>query len=339
MGLTVSASCFTRVSLGCALGTGCFGDRRLGAVPHRDTKVGRIANRQFGVFSGPQAVAAGYPRTTIQYRVERGTWLRIIGDTYRSTTTAKVWQQPLVAAYLAVGQPSAFGGEAAWALWGLTERCTEPEVVVPWCRRPRSKAFRVRRTRRYTPRDMLLMGGFHVTSIGRTLLDLAPRLPGDRLESALDAAHRKGLDLSAYDSYLDAAVSAKILGARKLLDLVLLRDPSRPIESEAETLLFRVLRNSRLPLPVPQFWIALRSGRRRLDLAYPDYKVAIEVDSYRHHGSRAAFESDRARDNELAEIGWKCRRITWDMLTTRPEEVQWTVGRSLGLVPAAWRRH
>jgi very-short-patch-repair endonuclease len=67
-----------------------------------------------------------------------------------------------------------------------------------------------------------------------------------------------------------------------------------------------------LPEPVQQHELQLPGRRCRLDLAYPDYKVAIEVDGWAHHGPRSAFESDRARGNDIAIAKWLPLHFTAD---------------------------
>jgi hypothetical protein len=54
------------------------------------------------------------------------------------------------------------------------------------------------------------------------------------------------------------------------------------------------------------------------DLVWPDQKVAAELDGYRFHGTRAAFEHDRENDAALHGIGWVVFRIS---------RRQFTVGR------------
>jgi very-short-patch-repair endonuclease len=84
--------------------------------------------------------------------------------------------------------------------------------------------------------------------------------------------------------------------------------------------------------------VTTRRRRCRIDFAYPEARIAIEVDSWTDHGTREAFETDRARQNELVELGWKVVRFTWLQLTTQPVDVAITVATALGLVPSRWRR-
>jgi very-short-patch-repair endonuclease len=64
------------------------------------------------------------------------------------------------------------------------------------------------------------------------------------------------------------------------------------------------------PEPVPQHWVTLGTRRYRIDLAYPEFKVAIEVDAWDAHRSRTAFDRDRVRENDLVVAGWRVLRFT-----------------------------
>jgi len=49
----------------------------------------------------------------------------------------------------------------------------------------------------------------------------------------------------------------------------------------------------------------LRGRNVRIDLAYPELKIAIEVDSYERHGKvRSAFDVDHIRRDELLLLEW-----------------------------------
>lgn len=305
----------------------------------RDTRIMRLAARQFGAFAGEQAVRVGYPRSTIRARARSGVWERLHRDTYRVTGAEVPWQQPLVSAWLSVGGPAAISGRAAASLWGLgVDPPGRPEILVPLARRVERPGVRIKRTRRWAERDVVRLGSLQVTAVPRTLLDLARGPDEVILEIAPDIAHRRGLvDLERLDSYLAEAVPRKVRGATRLRELAALRNPNRPIESELETILFRVLRLGRVPLPEPQHWIHTRSGWRRIDFAHPAKRFAIEVDGYGPRDSRLRFDDDRARDNELAEHGWERRHITWTMLMESPLDVLWTIATGLGLEPARWR--
>jgi very-short-patch-repair endonuclease len=61
-----------------------------------------------------------------------------------------------------------------------------------------------------------------------------------------------------------------------------------------------------LPLPVSQYAI----NGYRLDLAWPDQKVAVEVDGHDYHKTKEQRSYDAKRDRELMKMGWTTLRFT-----------------------------
>lgn len=59
----------------------------------------------------------------------------------------------------------------------------------------------------------------------------------------------------------------------------------------------------------------------RVDVAYPDHKLLVELDSRRWHDTSTAFDDDRVRTNALVAAGWRVIRITWRMLHDEPQKV------------------
>ena len=88
--------------------------------------------------------------------------------------------------------------------------------------------------------------------------------------------------------------------------------------SERERLLLRLLRRHGFPKPTPQLEIRDGDGRlvARPDFAYPDLKIAIEYESYRHHVGKAALVRDTARRNAVVALGWAPIAATAEDLRT-----------------------
>ena len=85
-------------------------------------------------------------------------------------------------------------------------------------------------------------------------------------------------------------------------------------------------------LMAPAFQHEVWHGGRfiaRIDCAYPDRKLAIEVDGFEHHSSPEAFQRDRTRQNRLVALGWTVLRFTWHDVVHRPSDG--------GAVPSARR--
>ncbi|HET9441816.1 MAG TPA: DUF559 domain-containing protein [Acidimicrobiales bacterium] len=70
---------------------------------------------------------------------------------------------------------------------------------------------------------------------------------------------------------------------------------------------------------------ALAGPDFRIDFAYPDLGVAIEVDGYEKRATRAAFQHDTERQTALAALGWTVLRFTWHDVVRRPAYVAGTV--------------
>jgi very-short-patch-repair endonuclease len=76
-------------------------------------------------------------------------------------------------------------------------------------------------------------------------------------------------------------------------------------------------------MPVPEFTVLDQHGQfvGRVDFAYPELRYAIEVDGYEAHSSLQAFRHDRARQNDLVDLGWTVHRFTWDDVEHHPGRV------------------
>jgi hypothetical protein len=173
--------------------------------------------------------------------------------------------------------------------------------------------------------------GIPVTNPLRTLLDLGAVLPAWCVGSALDAALAKklvtlpGLCVTLLTHSKKGRRGAGVL--RKLLEE---RRDAVP-ESVLEGKMMRLCRRHGVPLPKCQF--VIRKGKRfiaRVDFAYPERKLSIEVDGYEKHSSPEAFQTDRSRQNDLVELGWTVLRFTWDDIVHRPEVVASRLLRVLG---------
>lgn len=101
--------------------------------------------------------------------------------------------------------------------------------------------------------------------------------------------------------------------------------------SKPEARCLAVFRAAGLPEPGVNAPFESRSGRSyELDFLWRAAGLAVEFDSYAHHGDREAFEADRRRDADLAASGLTVIRITWRQLESEPEAVVARVALALG---------
>ena len=178
--------------------------------------------------------------------------------------------------------------------------------------------------------DLVDVRGWRCTSRRRTVLDLACLLHPEQLKRVVDdelVSGRLTID------QLDALTATEGCGRRGVVLLRRLLDQRRdaPVESELERRFLDLVRRSNLPDPVSQYpasW-AGETGPGRVDFAYPDERIAIELDGRRWHSDAAAFESDRRRDQRALLQGWRTIRFTWRQVNQHPDEVVAVLSRLL----------
>ena len=160
--------------------------------------------------------------------------------------------------------------------------------------------------------DVTRQRGVPVTSQARTIVDLSGSCSLTELGRALDSALRHGLRLCDLRRCVGRLPAGP--GRRTSLVHALLADrlPGYDAgDSDLETRVLRLLVGARLPPPRQQYRVRLRAATYRIDLAYPDQRVAIELDGWNPHGTdRTIFDRDRARGNDLVLAGWTLLRFT-----------------------------
>lgn len=197
---------------------------------------------------------------------------------------------------------------AAW-LWSiLKSKPPQPEVTTRGKRQ--ISGVRCRRSRTLTPPDKTLRLGIPVTSLPRTIIDISHPLPAPALARAL---HEAGIRHRLTPADVEAVLArrANSPGSAKLRAVLGGNEPVTLSTLEARFL--SLLRANDLPLPHTN----TRFGGRRLDCRWPAHRLVVELDSYRYHGSRHAWEEDRRRERLVRAAGDEFRRYTWgDVLET-----------------------
>jgi very-short-patch-repair endonuclease len=229
-----------------------------------------------------------------------------------------------MAAVLAAHPKAVISHKSAGWLWGLLSNPpTEIHVTAP-TRRHRKASFRLH----FAPlvdEDVAACEGLPVTAVSRTLLDLAAELSFGRLERAVEQADRlELLDLRPIDSLLTRVSGHR--GVRRLRHaLGIYRPDGRFTRSKLERRFLDLLREAGLPLPLTNCFIE----GYELDAYWPEERFAVELDTYDFHGSRAAFERDPIRHEELKLAGIEMIRVTGHRLDRNPGEVARSIAELL----------
>lgn len=284
---------------------------------------------QHGVISVPQAMELGYTRRRIQYTVGTGRWVRVHQGVYRIAATPETPHARIIAASLAT-RGVASHRSAAW-LFGLVDHLPNPvEVTILWSRRSRRNEIHLYRTRSV---ETCKVSGVIATPPARTVLDLAGTLDVHSLEEVLDRSLALGLvSLARISNALNSRRCETLSGSRHLRQLVAERNLRIP-ESVLESKFLRLIRHAGLPIPEVQYQLC----GYRLDFAYPDQQVGIEIDGLRTHLGRTRWENDMKRHNRIEAQGWRLLRFGSARLTQDRSAVAFEVGHALGLTPARWR--
>jgi very-short-patch-repair endonuclease len=152
----------------------------------------------------------------------------------------------------------------------------------------------------------------------RTLCDLAAVVHPGRLEHAVDGALRDGLTDDTEIAWFLRRIRRKgRAGVRPLERLLAARGLVVP-QSVLERAFLRLVENADVDAPVGQFRIARPDGRDAfVDFAFPQHRIAIEVDGHTSHATRAQRAADSQRMNQLALAGWTVLRFTYEDVTQR----------------------
>lgn len=309
-----------------------------GRTPIFHGALAALAHRQHGVVSMAQLLRLGYSKGTILewataariHRLHQGVyavghrrltwyshcWAGVLGAETNETDEV-VW--PAVASH----------GSAAY-LWGLYRYAPETIDVTAPIRRRAKRRFRVHFSSILAADDRGECEGIPVTSVPRTLLDLAILAQPRQLDRLLERAEELDLlDVVAVEALLDRAGGHRGRG-RLRRALALYRPDPTFTRSRFEKLFRRRVGEAGLRLPA----MNLNIEGYELDAYWPDLRFAVELDLFETHGSRAAFERDRLRQEELKLLGIEMIRVTRPRLLHEPDAVM----RNLAALLARRRR-
>jgi very-short-patch-repair endonuclease len=285
-----------------------------GADNRVDRRIGDLAGRQFGVVTRAQMVGLGVGAGAIAHRVRCGRLRIVHRGVYLVGHEARAELARELAAVLALGDGALLSHTSAAYVWALIRARRLPYVEVTVVgRKPGSRpGIRAHRTAELDRRDRRRRGPLALTSPARTIVDLAGSLSLEDLEQAVAQARRLGL---AGDREIQAA-AIRAGNRRGIVSLIRLLDGGTIAytRSAAERRMLSLIRTAGLPVPE----INARLGGFEVDFLWRARRLVVEVDGYRFHSDRAAFENDRRRDAHLVALGYRVVRITWRRLCDEP---------------------
>jgi very-short-patch-repair endonuclease len=182
------------------------------------------------------------------------------------------------------------------------------DVSVPRLDRRRRSGIRVHRSTTLDADEVTTRDAIRVTTVPRTLRDLA----SCEIEKVVERAVSEALIQSMTTNAELARITrdSRRPGAARLRKLLETIAGGGPIRSDTEDRLRDLLERAQLPRPATNVVV---EGRER-DFVWKRERLVVEVDGFKYHATPARFESDRRRDAELVAAGYRVLRVTWRQL-------------------------
>jgi very-short-patch-repair endonuclease len=308
-------------------------------VEHPDRALGELAGRQHGVVARRQLAALGLSDKMVHDRVRRGRLLRLHRGVYAVGHARLRREGWWMAAVLAAGDGALLSHRDAAALHGLRPPGDRRRVEVTTSGRAGSTSrIEVHATTVLDDEDQATVAGIPATGVARTLVDLAAVVaPRDLAKALEEAERRRVLDVADLDRALERTRQRNGHGHAAMRTTLarLAAIGARVTRSELEDRFLALLDAHGLPRPQTNYGIE----GMEVDACWPAQRLVVELDGWRDHGTRQAFQDDRERGNALTAAGWTVLRFTWADVTRRPAHVAARVGWELARASPRGRRY
>jgi very-short-patch-repair endonuclease len=238
----------------------------------------------------------------------------------------------MLAAVLACEEGTVLSHGSAAELLGLWDkRLPQVEVIPPdWSGR-KIKGIRWHRVRLPWPDEIVVRDGIPCTTASRTIVDMAGRSSWGQLRRLVEqAAVMRQLDIEQIDRIL---ARGRRHGAPRLRTILSpwrnTAEPRPQLRSRLEARLLPRLIEEGLPSPRCNARLRIDGHRLEVDMLWETQKLAIETDGEETHGTSAAFQHDRWRDQILVAAGYRTARVTWAQVRDEPNAVVTRIARML----------
>jgi hypothetical protein len=278
-----------------------------------DEMIAEMAASQHGLVELDQLVTGGVQPHHVERRVKRGSLSRVRPAVFAVAGSPRTFEQLVLAAVLAAGPNAVASHTTAAVLWDLP--LVQHEIFEMttsrrhWARMP---GVRAHRTVAFLGCEHTSRRQIPITTVARTLVDLSGSFSVAQLGRMTDSALREGTlrldDLRTCVAGLPPARGRHPTRVESVLERRLAG--YNPGDSGLEMRFTRAIVGNGLPGPVQQYPVSVGRRHYRIDLAYPELKIAIEIDGWEYHRSRGSFDDDRSRANDLVVAGWHVLRFT-----------------------------
>lgn len=291
-----------------------------------DAAVARKAQHQHGLITRAQAREFGISDDSFDWRIRNGIWIPVHRGVVRLPGAPVTWQQDALAPCLAIPKATA-SHLAAGALWEIPDIVPRPEITVHG-RHASLAGVHMHQAKQLSSRDRVWRSGIPVTSLPRTVIDLATILQPEPMRAVVvHLLAKRRLVLSILRTRLQELGTQGRRGAGDLDQMLQeLQGRKRHVDSAAQRRLEKLLtwawKRGLLPEPFFEFPVRLANGKWRFpDGAYPWHFTGVELVSYEHHATLEAFMKDLDRVLDLMEEDWWLVPLTDLHVRTEPIRV------------------
>lgn len=293
----------------------------------RDRGLADIAQAQHGVVGHSQLVGLGFSASAIHRMVATARLQRLHRGVYAVGHQALRPHAWFMAAALAGGTGALVSHRSAAALHGLLDDARSVIDVLTGVKRRSRRTLVFHRSGQIHPDDRAVVDGIPVTSVARTLLDIAEVVPRRKLVYAIEKAEKaRVFDLSELRALM--ARSHGRHGLKALTKALPEIEPEAQYTHEGmERPFVAFCRRYEIPIPA----MNVRVEGFTVDAYWREHNLIAELDSWEHHHTPRAFEEDRRRDAALTA---PVIRITHRWLTKEPDDLATTLKRKLSASPS-----
>jgi len=277
-----------------------------------DWEVSSLAGRQYGVVSRTQLLGLGLTESAIQRRIRSGRLHRLHAGVYAVGHRVVPREGRWLAAVLRAGKGAVLSHRSAAALWGIQRPGERGRIEITIPRATRSSAAIRRHRAQLDPDEITARRRIPVTTLPRTLLDIAAVLSVEGLEGAIrEAEYIHRLRPQDFGALLDRYPGQRGTAALRTCLRRLGHGPRGRVRGKLELRFAALLARTDLPNPQLNALLELDGGWIEADCLWRTERVIVELDGGKAHRTRSAFESDRERDRRLQAAGWQVIRVTW----------------------------
>jgi very-short-patch-repair endonuclease len=286
-----------------------------------DAVVAELAERQHGVVARWQLLGHGIGEDAVDHRLAEGRLHAVAHGVYAVGHRVLSPRGQWMAAVLSSGPDAVLSHRSAAGLWSIRDPSLG-QVHVTSRRGSRSSRSIFRHLALLPPDEVTVHERIPVTTVPRTIFDLAATSSVDLVEGAIRQAEYLRLDdslslLDLVDRYPGRRGVRRVRIALERIEAL----PAGRTRSRLEERFLPFLRRHGLPRPRLNDWIVVGGRRFQVDCHWPGSGQVVELDSWQAHGTRSAFRQDRARDRVLRTVGYEVTRISWAQLDDEPDAV------------------